>query len=43
MQVMKKHQKYFALTDDKGRLLPYFIAVSLYLIYVYAMKHGFCS
>ncbi|XP_006445438.2 glycine--tRNA ligase, chloroplastic/mitochondrial 2 [Citrus clementina] len=26
--VMKKHQKYFALTDDKGRLLPYFIAVA---------------
>lgn len=26
--VMKKHQKYFALTDNKGRLLPYFIAVA---------------
>lgn len=28
MQVMQKHQKYFALRDDTGRLLPYFIAVS---------------
>ncbi|KAK9273495.1 hypothetical protein L1049_018305 [Liquidambar formosana] len=26
--VMQKHQKYFALTDDDGRLLPYFIAVA---------------
>ncbi|KAJ0112592.1 hypothetical protein Patl1_00101 [Pistacia atlantica] len=26
--VMQKHQKYFALTDDKGKLLPYFIAVA---------------
>ncbi|KAJ4727275.1 Glycine--tRNA ligase, chloroplastic/mitochondrial 2 [Melia azedarach] len=26
--VMQKHQKYFAVTDDKGRLLPYFIAVA---------------
>nr|GEW25526.1 glycine--tRNA ligase, chloroplastic/mitochondrial 2 isoform X2 [Tanacetum cinerariifolium] len=27
-EVMQKHQKYFALTDDKGNLLPYFIAVA---------------
>uniref|UniRef100_A0A2P2LYC4 glycine--tRNA ligase n=1 Tax=Rhizophora mucronata TaxID=61149 RepID=A0A2P2LYC4_RHIMU len=26
--VMQKHQKYFALSDDSGRLLPYFIAVA---------------
>ncbi|KAI9181544.1 hypothetical protein LWI28_016017 [Acer negundo] len=26
--VMQKHQKYFAVTDDKGKLLPYFIAVA---------------
>lgn len=25
---MKEHQRYFALTDDKGRLAPYFIAVN---------------
>lgn len=24
---MQKHQKYFAVTDETGRLLPYFIAV----------------
>ncbi|PWA43880.1 glycine-tRNA ligase [Artemisia annua] len=28
VMVMQKHQKYFALTDDKGNLLPYFIAVA---------------
>ncbi|XP_057981436.1 glycine--tRNA ligase, chloroplastic/mitochondrial 2 isoform X2 [Malania oleifera] len=28
IMVMQKHQKYFALTDDNGRLLPYFIAVA---------------
>lgn len=27
VQVMHKHQKYFALSDEDGRLLPYFIAV----------------
>ncbi|KAG6677369.1 hypothetical protein I3842_14G022700 [Carya illinoinensis] len=26
--VMQKHQKYFAVTDDSGRLLPYFITVA---------------
>ncbi|CAN0921888.1 Glycine--tRNA ligase, chloroplastic/mitochondrial 2 [Linum grandiflorum] len=26
--VMQKHQKYFAITDDGGKLLPYFIAVA---------------
>ncbi|KAK8615069.1 hypothetical protein V6N13_068855 [Hibiscus sabdariffa] len=26
--VMKKHQKYFPITDDNGKLLPYFIAVA---------------
>ncbi|MDR2947286.1 MAG: glycine--tRNA ligase subunit beta, partial [Candidatus Adiutrix sp.] len=25
---MKEHQRYFALTDDRGRLAPYFIAVN---------------
>nr|XP_043624366.1 glycine--tRNA ligase, chloroplastic/mitochondrial 2 isoform X2 [Erigeron canadensis] len=28
VMVMQKHQKYFALTDNKGNLLPYFIAVA---------------
>ncbi|KAL8227954.1 hypothetical protein R6Q57_015538 [Mikania cordata] len=28
VMVMQKHQKYFALTDDNGSLLPYFIAVA---------------
>lgn len=28
IMVMQKHQKYFALTDDQGNLLPYFIAVA---------------
>lgn len=36
MQVMQKHQKYFAVSDNNGRLLPYFIAVrhsyQLYLL-----------
>ncbi|CAI0446273.1 unnamed protein product [Linum tenue] len=26
--VMQKHQKYFAIIDDSGKLLPYFIAVA---------------
>ncbi|XP_038682833.1 glycine--tRNA ligase, chloroplastic/mitochondrial 2 isoform X2 [Tripterygium wilfordii] len=26
--VMQKHQRYFAVTDDNGRLMPYFIAVA---------------
>ncbi|CAN6936790.1 unnamed protein product [Brassica oleracea] len=26
--VMQKHQKYFSLTDESGKLLPYFIAVA---------------
>ncbi|XP_050235987.1 glycine--tRNA ligase, chloroplastic/mitochondrial 2 isoform X1 [Mercurialis annua] len=26
--VMQKHQKYFAVTDDSGKLLPYFISVA---------------
>ncbi|VVA89565.1 unnamed protein product [Arabis nemorensis] len=26
--VMQKHQKYFAITDESGQLLPYFIAVA---------------
>ncbi|CAN1248920.1 Glycine--tRNA ligase, chloroplastic/mitochondrial 2 [Linum perenne] len=26
--VMQKHQKYFAITDDSGKLLPYFITVA---------------
>ncbi|KAB2015614.1 hypothetical protein ES319_D08G037400v1 [Gossypium barbadense] len=26
--VMQKHQKYFPITDDNGKLLPYFIAVA---------------
>ncbi|CAI9279304.1 unnamed protein product [Lactuca saligna] len=28
IMVMQKHQKYFALTDNEGNLLPYFIAVA---------------
>ncbi|XAR63269.1 Glycine--tRNA ligase [Bertholletia excelsa] len=28
IMVMQKHQKYFAVTDEDGRLLPYFIAVA---------------
>ncbi|KAI7756464.1 hypothetical protein M8C21_029398, partial [Ambrosia artemisiifolia] len=28
VMVMQKHQKYFALTDNNGSLLPYFIAVA---------------
>ncbi|KAL5560498.1 hypothetical protein UlMin_036709 [Ulmus minor] len=28
IMVMQKHQKYFALTDENGKLLPYFIAVA---------------
>ncbi|CAN1248915.1 Glycine--tRNA ligase, chloroplastic/mitochondrial 2 [Linum perenne] len=28
VQVMQKHQKYFAITDDSGKLLPYFITVA---------------
>ncbi|KAL4585928.1 hypothetical protein LXL04_010555 [Taraxacum kok-saghyz] len=28
VMVMQKHQKYFALTDNEGNLLPYFIAVA---------------
>lgn len=31
MQVMQKHQKYFAIIDDNGKLLPYFIAVRVTL------------
>jgi len=27
-QVMQKHQKYFAVCDANGQLLPYFVAVS---------------
>ncbi|MCI08971.1 glycine--tRNA ligase 2 chloroplastic/mitochondrial-like, partial [Trifolium medium] len=26
--VMQKHQKYFAVCDSNGQLLPYFIAVA---------------
>ncbi|XP_022733666.1 glycine--tRNA ligase, chloroplastic/mitochondrial 2 isoform X5 [Durio zibethinus] len=28
VMVMQKHQKYFAITDDNGKLLPYFVAVA---------------
>ncbi|KAE8038567.1 hypothetical protein FH972_011065 [Carpinus fangiana] len=28
IMVMQKHQKYFAVSDNSGRLLPYFIAVA---------------
>uniref|UniRef100_A0A7C9EYD9 glycine--tRNA ligase n=2 Tax=Opuntia streptacantha TaxID=393608 RepID=A0A7C9EYD9_OPUST len=28
MMVMQKHQKYFGIADNSGRLLPYFIAVA---------------
>lgn len=27
LQVMQKHQRYFAMTDEDGKLLPYFITV----------------
>lgn len=30
MQVMQKHQKYFAMTDENGLLLPYFVTVSCF-------------
>ena len=33
IQVMQKHQKYFGIADNSGRLLPYFIAVRLILVY----------
>ncbi|PON58809.1 Glycine-tRNA ligase [Parasponia andersonii] len=38
--VMQKHQKYFALTDENGRLLPYFIAVANGVIDEKVVKKG---
>jgi glycyl-tRNA synthetase beta subunit len=30
---MQKHQKYFAVCDSNGQLLPYFIAVSSFQLF----------
>ncbi|KAF3445590.1 hypothetical protein FNV43_RR10766 [Rhamnella rubrinervis] len=38
--VMQKHQKYFALSDENGRLLPYFIAVANGAIDEKVVKRG---
>ncbi|XP_024026461.1 glycine--tRNA ligase, chloroplastic/mitochondrial 2 isoform X2 [Morus notabilis] len=38
--VMQKHQKYFALTDENGTLLPYFIAVANGVIDEKVVKKG---
>ncbi|GMN55646.1 hypothetical protein TIFTF001_024756 [Ficus carica] len=38
--VMQKHQKYFALTDENGVLLPYFIAVANGVIDELVVKKG---
>lgn len=38
--VMQKHQKYFAITDDSGRLLPFFIAVANGAINETVVKKG---
>ncbi|CAK7347749.1 unnamed protein product [Dovyalis caffra] len=38
--VMQKHQKYFPITDDGGRLLPYFIAVANGAINKTVVKKG---
>ncbi|KAJ6679328.1 GLYCYL-TRNA SYNTHETASE [Salix purpurea] len=38
--VMQKHQKYFAITDDTGRLLPFFIAVANGAINETVVKKG---
>lgn len=38
--VMQKHQKYFALTDDDGKLLPYFISVANGIINERVVRRG---
>ncbi|CAN6704021.1 unnamed protein product [Malus baccata var. baccata] len=38
--VMQKHQKYFAVKDENGRLLPYFIAVANGVIDEIVVKKG---
>ncbi|XP_010544354.1 PREDICTED: glycine--tRNA ligase, chloroplastic/mitochondrial 2 [Tarenaya hassleriana] len=38
--VMQKHQKYFAVTDESGKLLPYFIAVANGTINEEVVKKG---
>ncbi|KAJ4847612.1 Glycine--tRNA ligase, chloroplastic/mitochondrial 2 [Turnera subulata] len=38
--VMQKHQKYFSITGDNGRLLPYFIAVANGAINENVVKKG---
>ncbi|KAI4372677.1 hypothetical protein MLD38_010878 [Melastoma candidum] len=38
--VMQKHQKYFAITDDNGKLLPYFIAVGNGIINEVVVREG---
>lgn len=40
VMVMQKHQKYFALTDENGSLLPYFIAVANGAINEAVVKKG---
>ncbi|KAG8391511.1 hypothetical protein BUALT_Bualt01G0195300 [Buddleja alternifolia] len=40
IMVMQKHQKYFAITDQDGKLLPYFIAVANGAINEAVVKKG---
>ncbi|KAK6162665.1 hypothetical protein DH2020_002506 [Rehmannia glutinosa] len=40
IMVMQKHQKYFAVTDQDGKLLPYFIAVANGAINEMAVRKG---
>ncbi|KAF5952770.1 hypothetical protein HYC85_010714 [Camellia sinensis] len=40
IMVMQKHQKYFAITDEDGKLLPYFIAVANGAINEMVVKKG---
>ncbi|VFQ66320.1 unnamed protein product [Cuscuta campestris] len=40
MMVMQKHQKYFAVTNENGDLLPYFIAVANGAINEMAVRKG---
>ncbi|KAI8024644.1 hypothetical protein LOK49_LG02G00838 [Camellia lanceoleosa] len=40
IMVMQKHQKYFAITEEDGKLLPYFIAVANGAINEMVVKKG---
>ncbi|KAF9602974.1 hypothetical protein IFM89_032977 [Coptis chinensis] len=40
IMVMQKHQKYFSIRDDDGRLLPYFIAVANGMINPTVVRKG---